>query len=370
MTAAGVCALWVLVAVLWGAQTSLGATIRGAEPIAVGAAIRNALRQVIPWIPVTLAIIALTRRYPLTGRTLRRHAPIHLVAALLLSFAGNIMVVLTFWAGARRFDGVWPLIQQGAIWGTVQFHITLVLYVAVLGITQAVLHNRAARARELELARMQGQLAQARLEALNAQIRPHFLFNALHTIGQLWRSGRSDEADAMLDHLGGLFHRVTSTSSRLTVPLSEELELVNAYLAIEQARFRDRLCPTISASPDALDCQVPSLILQPIVENAVRHGISAVSRAGRVDVTARRDGSRLTIAVRDDGPGVSARSAHPGSGTGLRNTRERIAQLYGDAGRLHITEAEGGGTLVTLELPASVDSHAEGRAEGNGNREV
>lgn len=370
MTAVGVCALWALVAVLWGAQTALGAALRGAEPIALGSAIQGALRQVIPWIPVTLAVIALTVRFPLTGRTWRRYAPLHLIAALLLSFAGNVLVVLMFWTSSGTFNGLGVLAQQGAVWGLVQFHITLALYVAVLGITQAVLHNRAARARELDLARMEGQLAQARLEALNAQIRPHFLFNALHTIGQLWRSGRSDEADAMLDHLGRLFHKVTSTSSRLTVPLSEELELVDAYLAIEQARFRDRLRPTISASPDTLECQVPSLILQPIVENAVRHGVSAVSRAGRVEVTARCDGSRLTIVVRDDGPGIAARPAHPGSGTGLRNTRERLAQLYGDAGRLHIAAAEGGGTVVTLELPSDTNGARNGHPDGNGTRDA
>ncbi|HSA57231.1 MAG TPA: histidine kinase [Gemmatimonadaceae bacterium] len=368
MTAFAVCALWALVAVLWGAQTALGAAVRGADPVALTAAIRSALRQVIPWIPVTLAIIALTTRYPLTGGTWRRHAPIHLIAALLLSFVANVLVVLMFWADAGRFDGIGALMQQGAIWGTVQFHITLVLYVAVLGITQAVLHNRAARDRKLQLARMEGQLAQARLEALNAQIRPHFLFNALHTIGQLWRSGRSDEADAMLDHLGGLFHRVMSTSSRLTVPLADELELVNAYLAIEQARFRDRLRPTISATPEALECQVPSLILQPIVENAVRHGVSAVSRAGRVEVTAYRNGARLTIAVRDDGPGISATPAHPGSGTGLRNTRERLVRLYGDAGRVVIADAAGGGTIVTLEIPVTATLAPDGHPDGNGAR--
>src|SRR6185503_12377024 len=170
--------------------------------------------------------------------------------------------------------------------------------------TQGVLFYRRTQSRELQLAKMEGQLAQARLQALNAQIRPHFLFNTLHTIVLLWRSGRSDDADAVLDHLGSLFHKVQSSTSRFEVSLSEELEMVREYLAIEQTRFRDRLHTTVCATDRALACRVPPLILQPLVENAIRHGISAVSSARRVDVSADVVSERLRLMVRDDGPGV------------------------------------------------------------------
>lgn len=331
------------------------------------AAIIAALRQVLPWIPVTLAVIALTVRFPLSRETWKRHAFVHVAAAPLLAFAANVLVVLMFWASRGQFGGVVTLAKQGAIWATVNFHIALVIYAGILGLTQGVLNYRRAQARELQLARVQGQLAQARLEALNAQIRPHFLFNALHTIGQLWRSGRSDDADAVLDHLGALFHKVASSTSRLEVSLAEELELVNDYLSIEQARFRDRLRPTIRAAPDTLECLVPPLILQPIVENAVRHGISTVSRAGLLEITASRDAERLTISVRDDGPGISTPPAHPGLGTGLRNTRERLTQLYGDAGRMRIADAVGGGTIIVLEMPATRYMRRNGEEHGNGS---
>jgi two-component system, LytTR family, sensor kinase len=230
--------------------------------------------------------------------------------------------------------------------------------VAILLVTQGVLQYRAARERELRYAKLEGQLARAHLQALNAQIRPHFLFNTLHTIGQMWRSGRSDEADAVLDRLGALFHRVQRTSSAFEIPLREELDVVREYLAIEQARFRDRLHTSICAPPETLDWMVPPLILQPIVENAIRHGLSAISSASIVEVHASVNEQGLTLTVRDDGPGMSAASSTPGTGTGLRNTRERLEALYGKLAELQIENAPDRGTVVRMVIPASHAPHA------------
>ena len=349
----GVCAAWIAAGVLLGAQTALGSNVSGARPVALAAAVKSALLQTLPWIPVTLAVIALSIRFPLTREQWGRHAPIHLAATPVMSFVANALVVLGYWSTNGRFDGLGMLARQGATWGTVNFHIAIIIYIAILGMTHAVMYYRRTQSRELQLAKMEGQLAEARLHALNAQIRPHFLFNTLHTIGQLWRSGRSDDADAVLDHLGSLFHKVQSSTSRFEVPLSEELDLVREYLAIETVRFHDRLQPRVCAPPDTLACLVPPLILQPLVENAVRHGISAVSTAGVLEVSAMRDGDRLRLTVRDDGPGVACETSRPGSGTGLRNTRERLAQLYGDGGRISIVDAPGGGTIVTVDIPAA-----------------
>ena len=172
----------------------------------------------------------------------------------------------------------------------------------------------------------------------------------------------------MLDHLGALFHKVSSSTSRFEVPLAEELELVRDYLAIEEVRFRDRLRPLVDAPADALDCLVPPLILQPLVENAVRHGISAVSTAGVLEVSASRQGSRLRLTVRDDGPGISVASKSPGTGTGLRNTRERLAQLYGERGLMSIADAPGGGTIVTVDIPIAPNgSNGNGHSERSGH---
>jgi len=349
--AAGVTLGWALAGVLLGAQTALGSSITGSNRMPLGDAVVGGLGQTLPWIPVTLAVIWLTLRFPLSRERWRRHAPIHLLALPLLSFVANVFVVLGFWLRMGQFRGLGALARQGMLWGTVNLHVTLMVVLAVTGATSWVLHYRASRGRELQLAQLEGQLARAQVQALNAQIRPHFLFNTLHSIGQMWRSGRADEADAVLDRLGALFHRVQRSTSRFEVPLAEELELVREYLSIEQARFRDRLHVSVCAPDDALDCAVPPLILQPIVENAIRHGVAAVSTASRVEVRAESVGARLRLTVRDDGPGVHVPSAQRGSGTGLRNTRERLAQIYNGSAELRISSDPSHGTTVTIELP-------------------
>ncbi|MES2176709.1 MAG: histidine kinase [Gemmatimonadota bacterium] len=347
----GVCLGWMLAGVLWGAQTALGSTLSGMAVIPLGQAIRGALGQMLPWIPVTLAVIALTVRFPLTRARWRRHVVVHVVSAPVLAWVANVLVVLGFWANMGKFQGFTMLARQGVLWATVNFHVALLIYAAILAITQGVLNYQQGRARELELAKVEGQLARAQVQALNAQIRPHFLFNTLHSIGQMWRSGRSNEADAMLDHLGSLFHKVQRSTSRTEVPLSDELDLVREYLAIEQARFRDRMQTTVCAPPETMTWLVPPLLLQPIVENAVRHGLAAISTASRIDVTAAIRADHLELEVRDDGPGVNATSTQPGSGTGLTNTRERLAQLYGTDASLSIADAETRGTVVRISIP-------------------
>jgi signal transduction histidine kinase len=343
----GVCAAWVLAGVVLGGQSALDVAMRGGK----GTPLSVAFIQTLPWIPVTLGVIALTIRFPFARGRWAVPALVHTIAVVVASFVANVLTVLGYMASSGQFGSVKDIVRGGALWATLHFHITVLVYAAGLAITQAVLYYRHTRARELQVAKLEGQLARAHLQTLNAQIRPHFLFNTLHTIGQLWRSGRSDDADAVLDHLGALFHKVQRSTSRFEVPLSEELELVRDYLAIEEVRFRDRLHTSVCASNGALECLVPPLILQPLVENAIRHGISAVSSSGRVDVTAEVLSDRLRLTVKDDGPGIGATTPQPGSGTGLKNTRERLMQLYGADARLDISGAGERGTVVRVDIP-------------------
>jgi len=343
----GVVAAWVLAGFVLGGQSALDVAMRGGK----GTPLSVAFIQTLVWIPVTLAAIAMAIRVPFSRDRWSKPAMVHFVAAIVLSFVANTLTVLGYMASSGTFGSVKVIAQQGALWGTLKFHNALLVYAAGVAVTQAVLYYRHTRARELQVAKLEGQLARAHLQTLNAQIRPHFLFNTLHTIGQLWRSGRSDDADAVLDHLGSLFHKVHRSTSRFEVPLSEELELVREYLAIEEVRFRDRLRTTVCAADGALECLVPPLILQPIVENAVRHGISAVSTSGTVEVTAEMLARHVRLTVRDDGPGVNAVTSQPGSGTGLRNTRERLSQLYGTEAELHIGDGPAGGTIVRIDIP-------------------
>jgi signal transduction histidine kinase len=343
----GVCATWTLAGLVLAAQSALDVTMRGGVPTPLSVA----FIQTLPWIPVTIGVIALTIHVPISRTRWALPLAIHIAAALVASVVANMLIVIGYMSSAGRPVAVGEVIRGGALWGTLHLHITLLIYAGVFAITSAVLYYRQTRSRELQVAKLEGQLARAHLQTLNAQIRPHFLFNTLHTIGQLWRSGRSDDADAVLDHLGNLFHKVQRSTSRFEVPLSEEMELVREYLSIEETRFRDRLQTSVCASEAALDCLVPPLILQPIVENAIRHGISAVSSSGRVDVKADVTDGHLRLSVGDDGPGMAATSTQAGSGTGLRNTRERLAQLYGEDARLIISGVKPRGTLVQLDIP-------------------
>jgi two-component system, LytTR family, sensor kinase len=354
MVAGGVVAFWVVFGMLWGAQSALGATMQGRPPASIVTLMRASVIQMLPWIPVTLSAIAMATRVRLAGWRIGRVA-VHFAAAVALAFVANVLVVLTFWIQAGRFNGLGVLAREGAKWGVINFHVALLVYAACVGVTTYVLESRERRARELQLSRVEGQLTRAKLEALTAQIRPHFLFNTLHTIGQMWRSGRATEADAMLDRLGSLFHRVLSSTARPEITLEDELGLVREYFAIEEARFRERLVTRIDVDDPAKACMVPPLILQPLVENAVRHGIAPMPRGGTVTVSARVAEGELRLAVIDDGAGSLAGGAE-GTGTGLSNTRQRIAQIYGDRAVMRMEHPADGGTIVTIRLPAVTDA--------------
>ena len=358
--ALAVCAAWMIVAVAATGQSMIGAALmppRNAAALPLPRVLRAALVQTLPWIPVSFAAIALAVRFPLNRRTWRRYALLHVVAAVGLGFVANVLTVATVWLVTGRFKGAGALFITGARWMTIRLDLAALAYLAILTITEIVLAQRRARHRELKLAQMETQLARAQLQALNAQIRPHFLFNTLHTIGQLWRSGRSDEADAVLDHLGALFNKVQASTSRATIPLGDELAIVREYIAIEQSRYGDRLRAEITAPDEVLDCAVPPLILQPIVENAVRHGIAALSTAGRLVIRADRVGDALRLVVRDDGPGPNGSSKQAGSGMGIRNTKERLQRMYGPNGSFDIGDnggtGAGRGTTVSIHIPLS-----------------
>jgi signal transduction histidine kinase len=236
-------------------------------------------------------------------------------------------------------------------------------YGAIVGIVYATDFYRRYRERELLASQLAAQLAQARLSALRMQLNPHFLFNAMNTISMQVRKAANDDAVRMLAGLSDMLRYMLEDSRPAEVPLSEELVFVERYLAIEQVRFQDRLKIELDAGPGTAQALVPTLILQPLVENAIRHGISRRVQAGRVTVRARRTDDDLVIQVQDDGPGLASdMTPMPGTGVGLRNTRERLEQLYREHHSVDLTEAPGGGTLVTLRIPFKVQAVSEALA--------
>ena len=347
-----VCLAWIALALVWSSQMTLGANLQGAT-LSFQDATNTAFLNALPWIPSTLLIIWVARRFPLQRSTWRRTLLPHVVAFPVSAFVSNAFVVLGFWMSAGQFQGFGALARNAAFWMSVRLHIAGLIYLAVAGLTQTIRHYQLSRDRELRIARLESSLAKARVDALNAQLRPHFLFNTLHTIGQLWRSDRADEADRLLDHLGALFERVQKSTSEMLVPLEEELRMTEDYLAIESARFSDRLRVAIDPSEESLSCLVPPLTLQPLVENAIRHGISQSSSSGRIEVRTHVVADTLHIHVTDDGPGLKKDSPSRGTGTGLGNLERRLKEMFGTNASLSAGAASpDGGFRVDVEMPA------------------
>ena len=225
-----------------------------------------------------------------------------------------------------------------------------VVYAGVVGMTCAAAFLQRSRQRERRTLELEASLAKARLDALRLQINPHFLFNALNAIASLVHT-RPDAADDMIGSLSGLLRASLQGDGRHEVPLDRELELLRLYTDIERTRFGDRLRFEQVVDPDVSGALVPALVLQPLVENAVRHGLEPRPGPGTVRLTARREGDRLVVFVADDGVGCDAAQQSRGSGIGLTNVRDRLRALHGAAASLAIDPAPGGGTVVTLTLP-------------------
>jgi len=216
----------------------------------------------------------------------------------------------------------------------------------LIGIIQAQIRAQRDAVKSLELQR---QLSAAQLRALQMQLEPHFLFNTLNAITTLVELGRQPQAAEMLGHLNVILKRTLERSTPEKIPLSQELEIVENYLAIEQVRFADRLRVDIKVDPGALYSLIPCFLLQPIVENAIKHGIANSEGEGTVVASARRDGDRLRITVRDSGLGSS--SSPSGNGIGLKNTRERLAYFYPQQHLLQAGPLRSGGFEVAIDVP-------------------
>jgi two-component system LytT family sensor kinase len=223
------------------------------------------------------------------------------------------------------------------------------------GVMFAVIHavelNRRAMENIARAARLETRLAEARLETLTAQLQPHFLFNTLHAISTLMHRD-VEAADTMLARLGDLLRRTLDDRNRPEVPLAEELRLLDAYLDIARVRFQDRLTVEVSVATDTNSALVPRFVLQPLVENALQHGIGSRHGRGRVTIEAKRVDGRLRLSVADDGPGIAPKdNGFPREGIGLTNTRERLRERYGQDHSLQLTQRESGGLLVAVDIP-------------------
>jgi LytS/YehU family sensor histidine kinase len=231
----------------------------------------------------------------------------------------------------------------------------MMTYWAIIGLSHALDFHRESQDRELTAAELRTRLAEANLQALQRQLHPHFLFNTLNTISALMHRD-TEAADSMLERLSDLLRLTLDRVGTQHVSLKDELDFLRKYLEIEKTRFGERLQVHIEVELDTLDAAVPNLVLQPLVENALRHGIGPKIGGGRVDICARHEGGDLWLEVRDNGVGLSEDAFH--KGVGLTNTRSRLQHLYGDRHRFECHTPPGGGLLVTVVIPFTFETDA------------
>lgn len=289
----------------------------------------------------------LSRRYPITRETIAHTFVTHVCGALALCAAWSFMGVSLSILMNRR-PPLETLPHYYAYWTLTNLPWAVFLYFTVLGSVYAFTYYREAREREAQQARLAAQLAEARLSALRMQLNPHFLFNSLNAITVLVRDQNTRDASRMLELLSGVLRQVLQSGKRQEVTLSDELRFTEQYLAIEEVRFSDRLEVQWNIDSELRDALVPEFILQPLVENAIRHGIARRSTAGIVEITAQAAGEDIVLSVRDNGTGYHPDSA---SGVGLANTRARLATLFAESGQLEVVNNERGGALASVRFP-------------------
>jgi two-component system, LytTR family, sensor kinase len=302
------------------------------------------------YVPAALTgpIFGLTHRFTIESARRIRALALYALGALAFSLVHlvcTMTVLLLLWpqppvSFATRVQRIYLMNLDWA----------LMTYSAIVGLSYALGYYRESQARALRAAQLEASLGEARFRTLEAELHPHFLFNTLHAISTLIHT-EPVAADRMISRLSDLLRMTFERSGAACVPLHEELEFLQKYLEIEQTRFQDRLTVGYEIDPDTLDAAVPRLILQPLVENAIKHGIAPRSAPGTIRIAASRDGDVLRLEVRDNGLGLSGgprTTLH--SGIGLSNTRARLQCLYGTAQRMAFSDA-GQGLTVELSFP-------------------
>lgn len=297
------------------------------------------------WALLAPAILWLAARLPFDQGRRRRNIALLLVAGFAFALGHSY---------TEHLLGEWieffPTRPLGRNFFVNQFHYNVVTYWMIVGAANLLEYSRRSREREVRASQLEAHLADARLQALKMQLHPHFLFNTLHAITTLMHRD-VDAAERMLARLSDLLRITLDSAGSQVVTLKEELEFLEQYLEIERIRFGDRLRIEMDVDPECLDAHVPNLVLQPLVENAIRHGIAPKAGPGWIGIKSRRIDGQLELVVEDDGRGLPDPDAPPEPGVGLSNTRARLHQLYGNDHTIEITQSSTGGALVRLTLP-------------------
>ena len=330
---------WTIAALLYASHLHLFHELHE-DPTRWRLDIADALITCWTWAALTFVVMALVRAVPFRRGALVRPFALHLLFSIVIALAQIV---------ARSVLHDLLVDQHASFAGLVRsllaraMFFNVLTYWAIVVVRLAVTRDAA---RQRQAAELETRLVEARLEALQSQMQPHFLFNTLHTIASLIREDAAT-AERMVLALSDLLRTILERSTVAAVTLEEELAVLRTYLEIQRVRFQDRLTISLDCTPEALRAAVPSLLLQPLVENSIRHGIESRRGAGHIAVSAVRQGSDLLLRVSDDGPGLAPQIVE---GVGLGNTRERLRQLYGDAHELTMRSTAHGAD-VELRIP-------------------
>ena len=327
-------AAWTSLALLMAISSSLTYRSTG-RPANWNITMSRSLAEWWLWATLTPLVVWLAHRYRIDAERRWRNVAIHLCAGLVIA----VLKTLADRAVLAMISGFWTYVLLSTV--ALQF----VVYAGVVAGAHGVEFYRRSRERE----GLERRLAETRLQLLGLQLQPHFLFNTLNTIAELVHH-EPDTADQMIVGLSDLLRLTLQLDHRQQVPLGLELTLLSKYLDIQRARFGERLQVDVQVEPGAEEALVPILMLQPIVENSIRHGLAVRATAGRIAITARRTGTRLVVQVTDDGIGEGVGGSQRGPGVGLANTRARLEALYGAEAALELSRSPTG-TRVTIDVP-------------------
>ena len=344
---------WTLVGIIFAGISYAAAMGENNKEFGFVSALRLNLVQFYLWAILSPLLFRFSCRFPIEFRPLNlRNLLLYFPA--LISFAGihQVIHLAVLWSITPRWRRQFPaLIDCYRAYFGFGFYIDLIIALLIVIAAHALLYYQNFRASELTQSSLKTQLAQAQLRALKMQLHPHFLFNTLHSISSLVLED-PPKANSMIAQLGDFLRLTLENSNQQLVSLKEETEFLRCYLEIEQVRFGDRLTVALELEPQTLSVQVPHLILQPVVENAIQHAIAPRTARGHINIEAKRLNDLLRIEVRDDGPGIASNDALLGTeGVGLSNVRARLHQIYGSNFRFELMNARNGGLTVVMEIP-------------------
>jgi sensor histidine kinase YesM len=339
--------LWTLIGLSFAGQLFIFSSQTG-SPISWKLALSQSLSDWYVFALLSIIPLRQARRFGLDGPDWAARFAIHFMTSVVFSvlFVALRSFVAQWQTGGAALGANYTDIFKALLAKT--WHQNLLIYWVILSVAHAIVLYRKFQERVTRTAELEKRLVEARLQALQMQLNPHFLFNTLHAISALMHQN-VDAADRMITRLSELLRHALESTDQQEVPLREEIAFLKRYLEIEETRFGDRLTIELIIPPETEDLLVPNLVLQPLVENAIQHGIEPHARPGRVTVSARRDADALWLEVRDTGNGVA--STDWSEGVGLTNTRNRLRQLYGERQTFTLGNAEGGGFRSLVKLP-------------------